>query len=221
MKTPRIPGSIGGSCSFCESLADPARVCCGVIANLNRRLVQDRRGSADSHQTNYRADLDVCVRWRCCRHRLPPVVENLPGGYLGVDIFLSFPLSDHECHLARALNKQFSIARSMSVASDESFQHCFPPYCCLRLSNPAAAAHRPEGLCAQRSCLAEFVATSTSGGTRITSRRLPRTNHCCTSGRWESRNSSTSSFRFGGSMYPLAAFGYAATAWRLSCSLCW
>jgi peptidoglycan/LPS O-acetylase OafA/YrhL len=89
--------------------------------------VQDRRGSADSHQTNYRADLDglraVAVLSVIAFHLSSKI---LPGGYLGVDIF--FVLSGYlitNVIWREALNKQF--------ASDESFQHCFPS---LLLSPP-------------------------------------------------------------------------------------
>ena len=50
--------------------------------------MQDRRGSADSHQTGYRSDLDglraVAVLSVIAYHLSPNI---LPGGYLGVDIF--------------------------------------------------------------------------------------------------------------------------------------
>ena len=75
--------------------------------------MQDRRGSADSHQTNYRADLDglraVAVLSVIAFHLSSKI---LPGGYLGVDIF--FVLSGYlitNVIWREALNKQFSIAR--------------------------------------------------------------------------------------------------------------
>jgi peptidoglycan/LPS O-acetylase OafA/YrhL len=75
--------------------------------------MQDRRGSADSHQTGYRSDLDglraVAVLSVIAYHLSPNI---LPGGYLGVDIF--FVLSGYlitNVIWREALNKQFSVAR--------------------------------------------------------------------------------------------------------------
>ena len=75
--------------------------------------MQDRRGSADSHQINYRPDLDglraVAVMSVIAYHLSPRI---LPGGYLGVDIF--FVLSGFlitKVIWREALNEEFSIAR--------------------------------------------------------------------------------------------------------------
>jgi peptidoglycan/LPS O-acetylase OafA/YrhL len=54
----------------------------------------DGRGTADSHQTAYRPDLDglraVAVLSVIAFHMSPKL---LPGGYLGVDIFFVCPAS--------------------------------------------------------------------------------------------------------------------------------
>jgi peptidoglycan/LPS O-acetylase OafA/YrhL len=73
----------------------------------------DARGSADSHQTGYRPDIDglraVAVLSVIAFHLSPGI---LPGGYLGVDIF--FVLSGYlitNVIWREALNKKFSILR--------------------------------------------------------------------------------------------------------------
>jgi peptidoglycan/LPS O-acetylase OafA/YrhL len=73
----------------------------------------DGRGTADSHQTKYRADLDglraVAVLSVIAFHLSKNAV---PGGYLGVDIF--FVLSGYlitQIIWREALNRQFSVAR--------------------------------------------------------------------------------------------------------------
>jgi peptidoglycan/LPS O-acetylase OafA/YrhL len=75
--------------------------------------MRDGRGSADSHQTKYRSDLDglraVAVLSVIAYHLSKTL---LPGGYLGVDIF--FALSGYlitNVIWREALNKEFSIAR--------------------------------------------------------------------------------------------------------------
>ncbi len=73
----------------------------------------DGRGTADSHQTKYRPDLDglraVAVLSVIAFHLSTKAV---PGGYLGVDIF--FVLSGYlitQIIWREALNRQFSVAR--------------------------------------------------------------------------------------------------------------
>jgi peptidoglycan/LPS O-acetylase OafA/YrhL len=75
--------------------------------------MQDGRGSADSHQTKYRPDLDglraIAVLSVIAYHLS---INLLPGGYLGVDIF--FVLSGYlitKIIWREALAKQFSVAR--------------------------------------------------------------------------------------------------------------
>lgn len=75
--------------------------------------MQDGRGSADSHKTGYRPDLDglraVAVLSVIAYHLSNKL---LPGGYLGVDIF--FVLSGYlitNVIWREAINKEFSIAR--------------------------------------------------------------------------------------------------------------
>jgi peptidoglycan/LPS O-acetylase OafA/YrhL len=75
--------------------------------------VQDRRGTADSHRTRYRADLDglraVAVLSVIAYHLSE---RSLPGGFLGVDIF--FVLSGYlitNVIWREALNRELSVAR--------------------------------------------------------------------------------------------------------------
>lgn len=75
--------------------------------------MQDTRGTADSHQTGYRPDLDglraVAVLSVIAYHISPKL---MPGGYLGVDIF--FVLSGYlitNVIWHEALSGEFSIAR--------------------------------------------------------------------------------------------------------------
>ncbi len=75
--------------------------------------MREGRGSADSHQSAYRADLDglrsVAVLSVIAYHLSPSI---LPGGYLGVDIF--FVLSGYlitNVIWREALKREFSIAR--------------------------------------------------------------------------------------------------------------
>lgn len=75
--------------------------------------MQDGRGTADSHQTAYRSDLDglraVAVLSVIAFHMTPNLI---PGGYLGVDVF--FVLSGYlitNIIWREALNRNFSIAR--------------------------------------------------------------------------------------------------------------
>jgi peptidoglycan/LPS O-acetylase OafA/YrhL len=75
--------------------------------------MQDARGSADSHQTKYRPDLDglraIAVLSVIAYHLS---LNLLPGGYLGVDIF--FVLSGYlitKVIWREALSRQFSVAR--------------------------------------------------------------------------------------------------------------
>src|ERR1035438_687802 len=75
--------------------------------------MRDGRGSADSHQTGYRSDIDglraVAVLSVIAYHLSPGI---LPGGYLGVDIF--FVLSGYlitNVIWREALNRKFSIVR--------------------------------------------------------------------------------------------------------------
>src|ERR1035441_10700474 len=75
--------------------------------------MQDGRGTADSHQTSYRSDIDglgaVAVLSVIAYHLSPRL---LPGGYLGVDVF--FVLSGYlitNVIWREALNREFTIAR--------------------------------------------------------------------------------------------------------------
>jgi peptidoglycan/LPS O-acetylase OafA/YrhL len=75
--------------------------------------MRDARGSADSHQTKYRPDLDglraVAVLSVIAYHLSPNLLQ---GGYLGVDIF--FVLSGYlitSIIWREALNRNFSIRR--------------------------------------------------------------------------------------------------------------
>jgi len=99
--------------------------------------VQDRRGSADSHQTKYRPDLDglraVAVLSVIAFHLSSNI---LPGGYLGVDIF--FVLSGYlitNVIWREALNKQFSIVRFY----ERRIRRILPALICLLIVASAVA----------------------------------------------------------------------------------
>jgi peptidoglycan/LPS O-acetylase OafA/YrhL len=75
--------------------------------------MKDGRGTADSHQTKYRPDLDgiraIAVLSVIVYHLS---ISLLPGGYLGVDIF--FVLSGYlitNIIWQEAISKRFSVAR--------------------------------------------------------------------------------------------------------------